>query len=169
MTRDECMLLGSITKTHGVHGELILRTKESSFEPDEKWESLFLEIDGIMVPFFISEIHKLREGEWVLGFDDIADKSMAESLTGHYAWILRDLFTSTPDTISPEQLVGFTVHDKASGKSGRIREFVDIPGNPVFEAVIDGQDHIFPARDEFILDLNMEKKSIIMNLPKGLV
>jgi 16S rRNA processing protein RimM len=169
MTRDECILLGSITKTHGVHGQLILRTKEGSIEPDEKWESLFIEIDGIMVPFFISEIYTLREGEWVLGFDDIADKGMAESLTGHAVWIYRDLLKSAPGKISLEQLVGFTVHDKASGKSGRIREFMDIPGNPVFDAVIDGRDQILPARFEFILDLNMEDKSIIMNLPEGLV
>ena len=169
MTRDECILLGSITKTHGVHGELILRTQEDSFEPEEKWGSLFLEIDGIMVPFFISGLYQLRGRDWVLSFDDIDDKKSAESLTGRGAWVFKDLLRSVQDKISYEQLVGFTFYDQASGKSGTIREFMDIPGNPVFDAVIDKKNHMIPAQEGFIMDLDVANKRIIMNLPDGLI
>ena len=169
MTKDECINLGSISKTHGVRGELILRTKEGSFEPEEKWESLFLEIDGIMVPFFISEFYHLRDRDWVVSFDDMIDKNGVKSLIGRSVWISKDLFKSTPDKVIYDQLVDFTFHDKASGKSGTIREFLDIPGNPVLNAEIEGENHMIPLQEGLIVDLDIEKKSIVMNLPEGLI
>ena len=169
MTRDECILLGSISKTHGVRGELILRTGRISFEPEKNWGSLFLEIDGIMVPFFIAEIFHLRGNDWVIGFDDISDKSRAEVFTGKKVWVSRELVDPGQDDIYYDQLAGFSLHDRNSGKSGIIEEYLDIPGNPVFDVVIDGMNHLVPAQEEFILELDAGKKTILVNLPEGLL
>ena len=169
MTRDECILLGTISKTHGVRGELILRTGRVSFEPEKNWGLLFLEIDGILVPFFIAELHHLRDNDWVIGFDDIADKSRAESFTGKKVWVSGDLVDSGQDEMSYDQLTGFSLHDRNSGKSGIIQEYMDIPGNPVFDVVFDGKNQLVPAQEEFILELDAGNKTIFMNLPEGLL
>ena len=169
MTREECILLGSISKTHGVRGELILRTGRISFEPEKNWGSLFLEIDGIMVPFFISQLHHLSGNDWVIGFDDILNKSRAGLFTGKQVWVSRDLVDPGPQDPCYEQLAGFCLHDGQSGKSGIIVEYIDIPGNPVFDVVIDGMNHLVPAQEEFILELDNDKKLIQVNLPEGLL
>ena len=76
MTREDCLLLGTIGKTRGVRGELVLRVKNPAFEPDENWESLFLQIDGILVPFFISDLHAINPDEWMVRFDDYESKNV---------------------------------------------------------------------------------------------
>lgn len=169
MTREECILLGSISKTHGVRGELILRTGRISFEPEKNWGSLFLEIDGIMVPFFISQLHHLRDNDWVIGFDEIVTINRAGLFTGKKVWVSRDLVDSGPQDLYYDQMAGFSLHDGQSGKSGIIVEYIDIPGNPVFDVIIDGMNHLVPAQEEFIVELDTDKKSIHVNLPEGLL
>jgi len=169
MTRDDCILLGSITKTHGVRGELILRTGRITYEPDKKWGSLFLEIDGIMVPFFISDVYMLRDREWVLGLDDIPDKTAAEKLCGKDVWVLKQHVETEREEIDLTDLAGFSFQDKHSGKKGIIKEFLDIPGNPVLEVLIEGKSHLVPVQDEFILEFNTRNRSVKMDLPDGLI
>ena len=60
MTRDDCILLGTLSKTHGVSGELVAITRIKGYVLKEKWESVFLEINGILVPFLfhpMSPVH----------------------------------------------------------------------------------------------------------------
>ncbi len=169
MTRDECILLGSITKTHGIRGELILRTADPSTEPEKQWEYLFIEIDGIMVPFFISRLHRLRNGEWAIQFDGITDRSQAESITGHTVWTYKDDADVQPDGISFKQLEGHTLYDDTSGKSGIIKEFLDIPGNPVLNTLIEGKEMLVPVQEKFIVKVDEAEKKIRMQLPPGLI
>ena len=169
MTREECILLGSISKTHGVRGELILRTGRISFEPEKNWGSLFLEIEGMMVPFFISELHHLRDNDWVIGFDDIIDKNGAELFIGKKVWVSAGFVDYVPDEFYYDQLAGFSLHDRQSGKSGIIEEYMDIPGNPVFDVIIEGRSYLVPAQEEFIMEMDTEKKTILVNLPEGLL
>ena len=169
MTRDECILLGSIAKTHGVRGELILRTEEVSFEPEENWESLFLEIDGIMVPFFISRLHYLRNNDWIISFDGIISKNDAQELIGYSVWAYGDLIGETIHELFYDQLIGYELIDKSTGKRGVIREFMNIPENPVFDAVIDEENILIPAREELILEVDTSGKTILMEIPDGLI
>ena len=169
MTRDDCILLGSITKTHGVRGELILRTGKISFEPEQNWGSVFLEIDGILVPFSISALDNIRERDWLISFYEVTDKDMAESITGFKVWVSRDLVEKGSDELFFDQLAGFTLTDKISGKSGTITEYIDIPGNPVFDVSIEGENHLIPAQEGFIVEFDVENRSILMNLPKDLL
>lgn len=168
MTRDDCILLGSITKTYGIRGELILRTEKVPVEPDRNWGSIFLEIDGILVPFFISEIYWLRDRDWVIGFDDFNDRTRAEQLTGKNAWVLRELVEAGGEEISYAVLEGFDFHDRNSHKSGEVKAFLDIPGNPVLEVLIGGKTFLVPAQDEFILEIDTGNSTITMDLPDGL-
>jgi 16S rRNA processing protein RimM len=169
MTRDECILLGSITKTHGVRGELILRTGKVSFEPEQNWGTVFLEIDGILVPFSISALANMRERDWLISFYEVTDKNKAESITGLKVWVSRDLIDEGTDELFYDQLAGFTLTDKISGKSGTIIEYLDIPGNPVFDVNIEGENHLIPAQEEFIVEFDVENRFILMNLPSGLL
>jgi 16S rRNA processing protein RimM len=169
MTRDDCILLGSITKTYGIRGELILRTEKVPIEPEKNWGSIFLEIDGILVPFFIADVYELRDREWVIGFDDFDDRTRAEQLAGKNAWVLKELVEPGVEEVSFAELEGFAFHDRNSKKSGEVKAFMDIKGNPVLEVLIEGETFLVPAQDEFILELDAGNASIIMDLPAGLI
>ena len=169
MTREDCLLLGTIRKTHGIRGELVLRVKNPAFEPDENWESLFLQIDGILVPFFISVLHPINPDEWIVSFDDYESKEKAIHFAGCAVWILRDLFMSENETFLPDELEGYSLTNVRTGRVGQITGFIDIPDNPLFEVSMEGEKLMVPAQDEWVEELDREHRRLLMNLPDGMM
>ncbi len=169
MARDENTLLGTVAKTHGVRGDLIIRTTDPSFDLKEDWESIFLQIDGIMVPFFISFLRPFKSGEWVVKLDWYDNKTEAEKLMGYQVWAPVKQMKPSDDELYMDELIGFRMVDKLSGHEGIITEFVDIPENPVFEVEIDKEKILIPARDEFILEVDTTQRIITFELPEGLI
>ncbi len=169
MTRDKCLLLGTISKTHGVRGELIIRISNPSFEPDENWESLFLQIDGILVPFFISSLNAPKADEWIICFEDYDNKDIVQNFVGLSVWIHKDFLAKVADEIDMDELAGYVLINLTTGKQGLITDFMDIPGNPVFEVTIEGNKVLVPAQDELIEDIDLENQQLIMKLPEGIL
>ncbi len=169
MTRDKCLLLGTISKTHGVRGELIIRTTNPSFEPDENWESLFLQIDGILVPFFISSLHAPKADEWFICFDDFDNKDSAQNLVGSPVWIQKEIMPNVREEIYMDELSGYVLINLSTGRMGLITDFMDIPGNPVFEVTIEGKKILVPAQDDMIEEIDQENQKLIIRLPEGIM
>lgn len=169
MTRDKCLLLGTISKTHGVRGELIIRITSPSFEPDENWESLFLQIDGILVPFFISSLYAPKADEWYICFDDYDNKESAQNLVGSAVWIPKDLMAKVEEKIYMDELAGYLLINLSTGKQALINDFVDIPGNPVFEITLEGKSLLVPAQDEMIEEIDQKNRKLVMRLPEGIM
>jgi 16S rRNA processing protein RimM len=169
MTRDDCILLGTIAKTRGVRGELILRIKDPTFKPAENWESLFLQIDGILVPFFILSVRAINAAEWIISFEDYEGKEMVQRFVGSPVWIRKDLMETIRDEALLDELQGYLLTNVRTGKTGVITGFLDIPGNPLFEVSIQGEKHMIPAQDELVEEIDQEKKRLSMNLPEGMM
>lgn len=169
MTRDNCILLGTIAKTYGVRGELIIRTANPYFDINKDWESMFLQIDGILVPFFISRLRAFRPGEWVLKIDWYESKSKAETLVGCPVWIRKEWMEPPDEEICLEELIGFGFMDTRSGQQGIIVDFMDIPDNPVFEVEIGREKKLVPASEELILKVDAGKMQVTFELPEGLI
>jgi 16S rRNA processing protein RimM len=169
MTRDKCLLLGTISKTHGVRGELIIRITDPSFEPDENWESLFLQIDGILVPFFISSLHAPKADEWFICFDDYDNKDSAQNLVGSPVWIQKDFMAEVKEEIYMDELTGYAIINVRTGRQGLITDFMDIPGNPVFEVSLEGEKVLVPAQDDMIEEIDQDNQKLIIRLPEGIM
>jgi 16S rRNA processing protein RimM len=169
MTRDKCLLLGTISKTHGVRGELIIRIADPSFEPDENWESLFLQIDGILVPFFISSLHAPKADEWFICFDDYDNKDSAQNLVGSPVWIQKDFMAEVKEEIYMDELTGYAIINVRTGRQGLITDFMDIPGNPVFEVSLEGEKVLVPAQDDMIEEIDQDNQKLIIRLPEGIM
>ena len=169
MTRDKCLLLGTISKTHGVRGELIIRITEPSFEPDENWESLFLQIDGILVPFFISSIHAPKADEWIICFEDYDTKVSVLNFVGLPVWIDKEFMAKLEEEIYLDELRGYSIINISTGRQGLIDDFMDIPGNPVFEVSLEGETVLVPAQDDLIEDIDQENQKLIVRLPDGIM
>jgi 16S rRNA processing protein RimM len=169
MTREDCVLLGTISKWHGIRGGLIIRIKNLSLEPDENWESLFLQIDGILVPFFISSIFVFKADEWVVLFEDYDTRTSVEKLLGAPVWIRKDLVELDDAVLYMDELTGFELINTTTGKRGLIIDFMDIPGNPIFKVEATGEKIMVPAQDELIQQIDQDKKKLTMRLPEGIM
>ena len=169
MDKEDCILLGTLTKTHGISGGLLLVTRIKGYRLKEKWEAVFLEIDGILVPFFVSSFEPGGRDEMIVYFDDITTRELASQLTGLHVYI------QNKDTIPQQEmpdykgLVGYLIVDRHLGEIGLINEIIEIPGNDL--AVLDykGVEIQIPIQDELFEKIDHKHKTVHMILPEGLL
>lgn len=171
MIREEDVyILGQITKTHGIHGELVLNFTDDSFDQEETGY-VILRMDGILVPFFISSLRFRSDSSALLMLDGIDTEEKARNLTG------KDVYFPLAHRIIPEEedleeadfLEGFTAVDKRTGLLGTITYVDESTMNTLLVIERMGKELLVPLHEELVLSIDQEKRQILMDLPSGLL
>jgi 16S rRNA processing protein RimM len=160
--------IGKIQKTHGVNGELQVGWLNDFFPEDHNLESVFLVIDGIPIPFFIQSMRMKGADLSLLRFDDVNTVELAEELVG--LKVMAEVKVSTADDeLLLEDLVGFAVITSLGVQLGTTEVLQDYAGNLVFELqTVSGNELLIPASPDLIVEVDVDSKSIIMELPEGI-
>ncbi|MGQ1908847.1 ribosome maturation factor RimM [Marinifilum sp. RC60d5] len=168
---EDCYLTGSFIKTHGVKGELVAK-KNSDLLERNKLESILVDIDGGLVPFFINGINKRNHSSVKIILEDMDTEAKAKRFIGCDIYIpIKDApdFIEDEDEIDPNILIGFTYIDEEKGELGKIEDIQDYAGNIVLVITIKGEEVLIPFADENFIDLDEENKNITMDTPDGLI
>ena len=67
------------------------------------------------------------------------------------------------------EVIGFTMIDTNFGNVGNITAINDNTAQALFEIDRDGTEILIPMNDEFIVEVNREKKTITVETPEGLI
>ena len=163
--KEEVFKIGRLGKAHGVKGEVSFQFDDDVFDRTDA-DYLILDIDGILVPFFIEEYRFRSDNVALMKFEDIDTQDRAQELTGCDVYFPRVL-ADEDDAPTLTFLVGFDVIDAINGKTvGRIAAIDDSTANLLFE-LADGR--LLPAADELISDIDQFGRTITMNIPEGLL
>ena len=170
-------LIGSIIKTHGFDGALVISTENQiDIELIEncinKKGFVFINIDEIQVPFFITEKTKVLNNKSILIYlDDIFNDNQAKKYISSKIFVEDDCFDKKIEAklIVNHDLIGFLVIDENLGIIGNIFDFINIPSNPLLIVKKSDKEILIPINDDFIIEINNEDKKIIIELPEGLI
>ena len=169
MGEENSIFLGSISKTHGISGELLVRSPEISFSLNDTWEVVFIEIDKILVPFFIESWYQPDNRSLILKIRDINDKNAASSYLGKKLYLDKSAINKSQSSSTDPGLDTFTVVDAEKGELGTIVEHISIKENPLF-LVADGEGKFYmPASNEFITSIDRDQRKVFVSLPEGLL
>ena len=154
--KEDVYKIGRIGKPHGVHGEVQMQYSDDVFDVVDA-NYLLLNVDGILVPFFMEE-YRFRSDEIVLiKFCDInTEAQLAEEGTNELSWA---------------QIVGYSLIDNTTKKDvGTIVAVDETTVNTLFEVNSpEGDELLIPASNELITAINSEEKTITINIPEGLL
>ena len=173
---EEVYKIGRMGKAHGVKGEVSFQFDDDIFDRVDA-DYLVLDIDGILVPFFMEEYRFRNDTVCLVKFCDIDTQQRAQELTGCDVYFPRALAEEADDDLSLASLVGFTIINDGGGKTaahtvpdgfpvGAIASIDDTTANILFE-LEDGR--LIPANDDLIVDIDTEHRQIRMNIPEGLL
>lgn len=163
--QEEVYRIGRLGKAHGIKGEVSLQFDDDIFDRVDA-DYLVLEIDGILVPFFLEEYRFRSDSVCLVKFCDVDTQQRAAELTGCDVYFPRAL-AEEDETPSLSSLVGFDIVDASDGKTvGRIATIDDQTVNVLFE-LEDGT--LIPANDDLVEHIDMSHKTIKMTLPEGLL
>lgn len=164
--KEDVYKIGRIGKAHGVKGEMTFNFNDDVFDRVDA-EYLILEVDGILVPFFMEEYRFRSDSTALVKFEDIDTQDRARELTNCDVYFPRELSDNDEEEISWSFLVGFSIVDAQSGKNvGTIASIDDNTMNILFE-LEDGT--LIPASEELITDIDKDNKTITIALPEGIL
>lgn len=170
MRKKDCFYLGKVAKKYSFKGEVLVYLDTDEPELYTELESVFVEINGHLVPFFI-EKSSIHRGKFLrTQFEDMDSEEAADTIVG------KDVYL--PLTMLPElegnkfyyhEIVGFDAIDQQLGNFGTILRISDNGLQALFEVQKDDAVILIPLIDEFIIEVNRENKSILFNTPDGLI
>ena len=164
--QEEVYRIGRLGRAHGVKGEVSFQFTDDIFDRVDA-EYLVLDIDGILVPFFMEEYRFRNDSVCLVKFCDIDNQQRASELTGCEVYFPRSLAEQGEERISLASLAGFDIVDNSDGKTvGRIVSIDDTTQNILFE-LEDGT--LIPANDDLVENIDMTDRKITMAIPDGLL
>ena len=164
--QEEVYKIGKLGKTHGVKGEISFLFDDDVFDRVDA-DYLVLDIDGILVPFFMEEYRFKSDSNALVKFEDIDTQERAQQLTGTDVYFPRALADSDEDSLSWAAIVGYDIADAQTGQSvGKIATIDDSTQNILFE-LEDGK--LIPASEELITAIDKENRTITIDIPDGLL
>lgn len=167
--REDVFRIGKIGKPHGVKGEVSLQFTDDVFDRVDS-DYLLLEIDGILVPFFLEEYRFRSEEVALVKFCDVDTQEKAKTLTGSAVFFPRELADSDEENVSWSEIVGFTLVDADNRRIGTIKGVDNTTINLLFDVETDdGRSILVPASDELITNIDLHKREIKVSLPDGIL
>jgi len=163
---EEVYRIGRLGKAHGVKGEVSFQFDDDIFDRVDA-EYLVLDVDGILVPFFMEEYRFRSDTVCLVKFEDVDTQERAAELTGCDVYFPRALADDVETEVTLSFLVGFDLVEASSGKKvGTVAAIDDSTANILFE-LEDGT--LIPANDDLIVSIDAKAKTISMHLPEGLL
>jgi 16S rRNA processing protein RimM len=162
------ILLGRIIKISGYEGAVIVKLEKTFTENIPHPESVFLEIDGRPVPFFISDSGYSGADILKLSFEGYGSIEKISEFAGCRVFLTTGVSDiSHPDVA--ENLTGYTVLIKDDISLGTIIDVIRNPGQWLLRILSPAKKELLiPLHEDFIISIDNNKKIIAMDLPEGL-
>ena len=166
--RDELIPLGTIVRTHGYDGTVIIKTERDYGEEIEEMESVFVEIDGIPVPFILTDCEVASKSLFVtfLGYES---KELVTEFTGCRV-LVRGIEREESVGPLPLHLIGFRLTCRAGKELGVITGVASFPMQIMLLVTdAEGVELMIPLHTDWIVGIDKKGEVIEMDLPEGLL
>lgn len=158
--------LGQIVNAVGLKGE-------NRVYPYTDYKERFEELKQLYIEDEIYEIEKVRYmGQMVIiKFVGISDRNAAEALKGKYLYIDRENARKLDeDEYFVADLIGMKVQDGAGNPVGKLSDVIQNTAQDVYEIELpEGKKFMIPAVGEFILDVDMDSRIMVVKLIEGMI
>ncbi|MCO6175051.1 ribosome maturation factor RimM [Flavobacterium sp. NRK F10] len=170
MRKKDCFYLGKVAKKFSFKGEVLIYLDTDEPEIYENMESVFVELNKSLVPFFIerSQIHR---GDFLrVKFEDVSSEQEADEIIGCEVYLPLSMLPKLEgNKFYYHEIEGFQVEDVRLGTIGKLIRVNDNNTQALFEIDHEGSTILVPVIDDFIVEVNRREQKLILNTPEGLV
>ena len=169
MPTEDYFQIGTVTKTRGLKGELQVFVAYD--EPEKlKFTSLFIELGGKLVPYFVSFFKLPQKNVAYVLLEDVDTIEKAALL------VKKNVFLSNKNKPKKKKnefglkdLLNFIAIDENEGELGEIIEIHEYPQQFIATVSYKNQEVLFPLNENIIKQIDVVKGVVIVDLPEGLL
>lgn len=161
----EKILIGKVVNTVGLKGEIRVYSYAENLDRFQRIPFLLIEEET-----FTIESVRLGKGTVTLKLEGISHLKEAENLRGKMVYFSAAYLEDLPDdTYYVKDLLGLEVVDDHNKFLGIIKDIITGGSQDLYEISNGGKSFLLPNVEEFILEINLGKKQIIVSPPEGLL
>ena len=166
MTREPTVVVGMVTRAHGVRGEVAVELRSDNPDRFTDGASVFTP-DGRELTIERVHAHGQRT---LVRFAGVADRTAAEALAGTLLEVPESWLPELADgEYWPFQLEGCTVLTESGRDLGVVAEVIPNPANDLWVAVDGaGTETLVPALRDLIVEVDVAGKRILVRDVPGL-
>jgi len=169
INKENCILLGTLAKPHGVRGLIQLRFSGLKAEDIREKGLVFVEIDGLPVPFFIENFLEKTNDLAILKIEGIDSETRAREFAGYPVYVMKNQVKRKKASIREiPDLEGYRVIDYKLGFVGYASEIVSLSANSLLRIVNQGREYLVPIHEEIIREIDDTDRVIRLESPEGL-
>ena len=162
--------LGKILKPFAAKGALLVHLDVDTPDDYTEMESVFVLMNGQLIPFLIKDISIKHNNKAVISFPDVDTVDQASILAGCDLYqpvsMLRPL---SGNRFYYHEVAGYEVHDKNHGFIGIVKEVLEYPHQAVLSVFFKEKEILIPITDEIVTGIEREKRQLYTDAPAGLV
>jgi 16S rRNA processing protein RimM len=166
---EDYFCLGKITKKFGLKGELVVYLDTDEPEKYHSLGSVFFDLDGEPIPFFIKEIKIKNRNQLIILFQDVDDANSSYYINTDLYLPLSMLPKLDGNKFYYHEIKGFTIIDKNKGNIGVCNDVIDYVQQAIMQIVSDKGEILIPIVDNYIKNVNRENHTIEIESPPGLI
>ncbi len=155
--------IAKVLKSNGTDGDILIGLFDIDIEQIDTKEPVFIEFDGLPVPFFFESLKPKGNNKAIAHITDVDNLEDAEEIVGRA--VFADYFEEEE---TEDDFTGWTVFD-GKCKIGVVTGLEPIPGNPCLDVDVNGSEVLIPLHEDFVVSIDEKSKTLVLNLPEGLV
>jgi 16S rRNA processing protein RimM len=160
-TQEDCFKLGSIARLHSFKGEVSIFLDVDEPQEYQNLESVFVECDSKLVPFFIDDIKIRNKGFAVVKFDGVDSEKKALRLLKSPLYLPKEMLPELEgDDYYDFEIKGFKVIDATLGEVGIVNSVLDIKVNPLVSIQNGEFEILIPKLDQFIIEIDWDTETL---------
>lgn len=172
VTREDCVKIGEVSKTHGLQGNVIVTTDSDLLERYAD-KPVFLQLDGAPVPFFIADggLVERNHASYIVKFEYVDSLAEAEHLAGCEVLLEKAVLEEEDADEADDdvyELMDFEVEDEVSGTIGHVADVADYSGNVVLTVALFGKEILLPLSEVYIREIDVEHRRMRVHIPAEL-
>ena len=165
---EDLKVFGQFLKTHGIDGRLVMKIDNVAADHPEENEPVFVEIDGIPVPFFIKQFRCLSDDTALVQLDEVDSSQKASMLVDCRVFLHKDKVGQEEESFDYKDLEGFRIRDEQHGGSGILIKVVDYSDNVIMVVEWNGKEVLIPLHEDIVRNIDYENRIIDVSVPGGL-
>ncbi|HOB25223.1 MAG TPA: PRC-barrel domain-containing protein, partial [Kaistella sp.] len=134
-----------------------------------KLDSIFIEINGLLVPFFVAKQSWSKGDMLIISYKNSTEALVDQTIGRDVFMPLSTLPKLTGNKFYYHEVIGFEIREEDGKTCGNIVSINDQTAQHYFILDLAGKEIIIPIIKDWILELNREEKYLKMQLPEGLM
>ena len=161
-------LVGKIIGTHGIKGELKVKS-DTSFDRFGVGNVLYIKLDDHNYKRIVINTHRIHQGCDLITFNNMFDINLVEGFVGKEVYVKEHNREKDKAKVYYEDLIGCKAINEEGIELGEVKDLIEVPNGVLLEIINGKKRALVPYVKELVPIVDIENRVVTIHEIEGLI